>query len=443
MSETTTVMAETTNTLAKQLSTRIKTLIGTAAGLLSGAVMMYVSPLIQTVVKPGKPVANFGADVQGLTANFNNRSAGSTGGWWDFGDGSPLEPVTSKSQTISHAFPRPGNYNVKLTVRNLFGDESDRTIPVQIEQAQSVPPEILSLKAEPVSPGAIAPATFRVVSRTKNADLCIWNYDDDKPLEIVPTGASQQQERFITLRESGGHIIKMAAVHGGQAVEKSAIVYVNEQPDGTLTAQVSVTDRGTRVERAETPVTVPLQFPPQSNASVEPFDKSIPCRPGFDLVEATLVPSQDAHVRNLHLDVDQDKHSARLTGELVREAGSLFRSAPSPTVFVQVTLTQEKRTPATREPLLVTTMLTVPGAVLLPLPALPTEWVDSERQVKLELHEKGNVMWQDAQMPRKTSVKWHDRQLLFSASQLGDQVKIELSEPKNDSKPAGQVPTAN
>src|SRR5262249_46458971 len=72
----------------------LKTFLGTLGGLLSGAVVMYVTPLVDKAVKPAKPIANFKfeADRQSLQVRFENLSTGGQG-WWDFGDGSPLEQV--------------------------------------------------------------------------------------------------------------------------------------------------------------------------------------------------------------------------------------------------------------------------------------------------------------------------------------------------------------
>src|SRR5438552_2023715 len=67
----------------------LKAFYGTLAGVLSGACMMYLSPLLDKVIKPAKPVANFAVDVQGLSVQLHNRSSSKADGWWDFGDGAP------------------------------------------------------------------------------------------------------------------------------------------------------------------------------------------------------------------------------------------------------------------------------------------------------------------------------------------------------------------
>src|SRR6266852_8634344 len=70
----------------------LKAVGGGIGGLVSGAIMMYASPLVDKFVKPPKPVANFEKLIDGTTITFHNRSTGATDGWWDFGDGTALEP---------------------------------------------------------------------------------------------------------------------------------------------------------------------------------------------------------------------------------------------------------------------------------------------------------------------------------------------------------------
>src|SRR4051812_25854088 len=90
----------------------LKAVVGTFAGLLGGSAMMYVSPLVDKVIKPGKPLANFAFEASGLDVTFHNKAAGGDG-YWDFGDGSALEPTTAAAD-LTHKFPKPGTYTVKL-----------------------------------------------------------------------------------------------------------------------------------------------------------------------------------------------------------------------------------------------------------------------------------------------------------------------------------------
>src|SRR5947209_3315073 len=97
-----------------------KTGLTTVFGLVSGACLMYFSGVINYVIKPGKPVANFQSEYQGLTVAFHNRATGASEGWWDFGDGSALQPFVPGAETVTHTYARPGAYTVKLSLRNLF-----------------------------------------------------------------------------------------------------------------------------------------------------------------------------------------------------------------------------------------------------------------------------------------------------------------------------------
>src|SRR5690242_16927654 len=109
-----------------------KGLVTTVFGLVSGAGIMYLSPLIDKVIKPSKPLANFAVQNQGLEVTFQNHSTGGVEGWWDFGDGSALEPYTPDQNQIPHKYEKPGTYTVKLSLRNLIGDENDRTVNVNV-----------------------------------------------------------------------------------------------------------------------------------------------------------------------------------------------------------------------------------------------------------------------------------------------------------------------
>jgi PKD repeat protein len=413
-----------------KISTWLKTLIGTLAGLLSGAFMMYLSPVLDKVVKPSKPVANFALDHQGTTVTFYNRSSGGSEGWWDFGDGSSLEPLVPKQESITHTYAAPGDYIAKLTLRNLLGEESERTVNVQLEGTHSDPPAILSLDAAPISTGAYAPATFRVVSQSKNAKLCVWDYGDDRNLEIS-TESPNNQDRYVVFRKAGGYMVKEAAVNGDQAVEKSTIVYVDEPPPGTIAAIVTIKDHGTRVEKEEDSVPVTAAFPPDVKDSVYQFDRQVPARSGFTITAARFEPINDRGARNLQLKVADDGHAAHFTGELVRDTTLFHRSDPPPTVLVRATLTQERHLADKRPAIPITGTLTVPGSVLLVLPQTPANWIDVRRELRLELHEGDRVAWPESQLPRAVALTLQNRRLLLSATPLGSQVRVELAEDRS------------
>src|SRR5438093_7249889 len=221
----------------------LKTIIGTVTGLFSGAAMMYLTPLVERVVKPAKPLANFAVEQQSLTVTFHNRSNGNEG-WWDFGDGSPLEPVSPQQPSVTHSYTNPGTYTVKMSVRNFVGEENERAVSLQLEASKSTPPTIDMFEINPISPGAYAPATYRVSCKIKNAQLCVWDFGDDRPFQFE-TDVAGNQDRLVTFTKAGGDVIKLAAVNGKEAMQKSEIVYVDEPPRGTLTAILNVSEQAT------------------------------------------------------------------------------------------------------------------------------------------------------------------------------------------------------
>ena len=120
----------------------VKAGVTSVVGLVSGACLMYLTPLVNNVIKPPKPVANFAAQANGLAVEINNRSTGGLQGWWDFGDGTALEPFDPKVDIVKHNYPKPGTYNVKLTLTNLIGEEADRTAAVSLDATAIPQPEI-------------------------------------------------------------------------------------------------------------------------------------------------------------------------------------------------------------------------------------------------------------------------------------------------------------
>jgi PKD repeat protein len=273
-------MAESTEKPEGKKGSWFKAMIGTVAGLMSGAFMMYLSPLLDKVVRPAKPVANFAVDVQGLTVQFHNRSSSRAEGWWDFGDGSPLEPVNAETSTVLHTYAKPGTYTVKLSLRNLLNEENDRSVTINVDSANTDPPAILALEAIPVSGSFYAPATFRLVSKMKNTSLCVWETDPDRPLDIIPDPPAEQ-DRLVTYNEPGGYVVKLVAVNGKQAKEKSIIVQVMEPPTGAVTAVLHVTEQMVKVDKADRRVTLTESFGGNASATSMPINRKIDARLGW------------------------------------------------------------------------------------------------------------------------------------------------------------------
>src|SRR5262245_23776746 len=311
---------------------------------------MYLSPLVDKVIRPAKPVANFSIAHEGLKVTFQNRSAAGTEGWWDFGDGSALEPFSPKQETVTHPYPKPGVYTAKLTLRNLLGEENERSVTVDVQGGAAGPPAIDALQVVPLRPDTYAPATFRVVGKVKNAELCIWSLGDDQPLEISADAGS---DRVVTFKRPGTHVIKLVAVSGKQTAERVETVRVGEPPRGKVMAMLTVSDQGTRVQTLEPQtVNVSVGFPAQQKENVYRFEKPVPLppawalRPEVTVKEAKLLPVTEPSLKNLKLELAADRRSVRLTGELSRATGLLHRNQPPPRAVVPVLLTLQRQTPA-------------------------------------------------------------------------------------------------
>ena len=147
-----------------------------------------------------------------------------------------------------------GEYTVKLTLRNLINEEHERAVIVKAEAPQTDPPSITAFEVVPLSPGAFAPATFRVVARARNAQLFVWDLGDDRPLAIC-SEKDHCPEKLVTFERPGAYVLKLAAVNGTQAAVKSDIVQVNVPPAGAVTAVLNVNDEATRVEATNVPFT--------------------------------------------------------------------------------------------------------------------------------------------------------------------------------------------
>jgi hypothetical protein len=311
--------------------------IGAFLGLLSGALGMYATAVVDRVVKPPKPVANFAVVTDGLTATFQNHASGESG-WWDFGDGSPLEPFDAGQQSVPHTYARPGSYRVTLVVRNFLMEENDRSVPVDLTASpQKLPPEI-ALSVEPIGPKPVAPATFRIKGEVKNAEKVL--VDLGEKLEVASeTGPF---ERLVVFEKPGQFPIQLIGHSGKEAVKKSQIVTVAPPAAGALSVVLRVTETGTRIERRESPMSVAVPLPAKGVARLE---KVVPVMPGYTLVEARLGKVASPAVKNLRIEVAADKKSAKLTGEWTATGDGATRKAGGSDVVIPLTLIQEKAVP--------------------------------------------------------------------------------------------------
>jgi PKD repeat protein len=402
----------------KTILRRIWSLVYTAAGLCSGAALMYVSPLVDRVVKPGKPLANFAAEPDGLTVTFQNRYAGE--GWWDFGDGSPLEPATPDQSSISHTYPAPGKYSIKLLVRNFVGEEHERTVTLDVSavSASSAAPTIASLDAVPISADHSAPATFRLVAQTTGAERCLWDLGPDQPLEAV-TESLGKQERLVTFATPGQHVIQVTALGGDQAVRRAVSVQVDAPRGDTLVARLRVTDRGTRNERRQTNETLPITLPKNARGTIA-IDRRIDAKPGHTIADAKF-GQVDPAFANLKLTPSPDRRSVQVTGTLSPTTAMLQAQTPP---LIPVVLTQERQWNLQRPPSDVTAAVGVPGSTSLPLPPAAA---GGQRALALELRGPSGAGWQVPLPARGSVIEFQGKRYAISATQGDREVRLEVT----------------
>jgi PKD repeat protein len=402
-----------------------KTGLTTVFGLVSGACLMYFSGVINYVIKPSKPLANFETQVNGLKVVFHNRCTGGNDGWWDFGDGAALQPFVADQETVEHVYTRPSSYSVKLSLRNLFGDENERSVNVTVgDAAVAAPPSIDTFEVVPIGAGPCnyAPATFKVVSKVKNADMCVWVPGYEYPVEVI-TDVAGAQERYVTLKQPGYHMLKLAAYANKQVIEKSQVVKVEPQRPDAVMAVLNISHQAVHVAKESRTHHIAVDVPPGAAGSVCQFAKERWAKPGYQILAAGFAkPTLPANVRGAKLEVAPDKLKVRLTGELVRVANTPLKWV------TEVVLTEEQRSPMTTIPLgTVAYPLTIPGTTTLPMPCLQGGWVSTQRSLTLALHDaKEQTLWQCAAMPRTDELTLGGRRYRLTATEAGGQLRIEV-----------------
>lgn len=397
----------------------LKTIVGAIAGIVSGAVIMYLTPVVDKVIKPQKPLANFSVQVSGLQITLLNRSVGGEG-FWDFGDGSALEPATEAAETVTHTYLRPGQYTVKLSIHNYLGDENERTAPVIVKGDGDGQPAILSLEATSLCPHAIAPATFRVVSRAQNVETCVWDFGADKPLEIT-SESPNEQERLVTFPRPGKYNVQLAVLNGKQGQRKSVPVVVDSAPANALMGVISVADQGTRLDvRTET---VPLSLVPDSRS--RPFERSIPVRAGYTVTDARIDGAPPAGVRNIAVLTNGDKSRVTVAGEMT--AAKIPPGGAPSMIVVPVSIRCERSVTESRPTSRNTAPLRAPGTTTLPLAGMPQQWVNSRRAIVLEIFDGSQKPLASLPVPcAGAPITWQGRTYRLKAELAGDQAVVTM-----------------
>ena len=422
----------------------IKAGLTSVVGLLSGAILMYLTPLVNNAIKPAKPVANFASQVDGLNVKFNNRSTGASQGWWDFGDGSALEPFDPKAEMVPHKYDKPGSYSVKLTLQNLIGDESDRTVPVNLDDSPttaSAAPAIGDFQLTALTPGERAPAAYQLKSKVKAGTKCILSYGDDRPLEIVD--ASGSVERLLYFPEMGAYTVRLAAFDGKQLIEQKQTVYVSPNDSADPVAKLVMNCQAVRVERSEHLFHIHCGWQPDIKDSVCPFRKERPADFGCTIVSAELVSTADKNgvVRNPSVTIAPDKSKLILSGDLVKPTGVFVSKTAPPHWLAQVKVVMERRSaPQPYNPGEV--MVTVkPGSTtMIPMQPLDPGLVIVQQDVSLELWDGSRKAWQGSSAVTAAPVTLSNKPCFVTAALQKDGFLLKIDMPSPGPAPISMPP---
>jgi PKD domain len=407
----------------------IKAGITSVVGLLSGAFIMYLTPVVNNAIKPAKPVANFATQASGLAVQFSNRSTGGTQGWWDFGDGSALEPFDPKLETVKHTYPKTGTYSVKLSLASIIGEESDRTATVTLD-ADSVPtPEIALFQLIPLDKNERAPATYRLLSQVKNASFCILSMGDTRRMEVIEGGATL--ERYITYDEMGSFNVRLAVVNGKQLVEQTKTVYVGPGDDSDTMAKLQVVYDAVLVERLPKDWRVYCGWQADLKASVSPFRKEHLAEAGYTIASAELVNKNDnPTARNLKLEIAPDKSKVIVTGELVKPTGRLAPNTPPPHWLAEVKVVMEHRSlPQSINRGDVTMPITLNTAMKIPMQPLGNGWEIVHKQVNLQVWDAGRKVWEGNQAVANASITLNNKVCVMNMTPQSDAMLLRIDAP--------------
>lgn len=408
-----------------KISGWIKALCTSVFGLVSGAALMYLTPLVNNVIKPGKPVPNFAQQVSGLTVTFNNRSTGGTHGWWDFGDGSALEPYEPEKDTITHTYPSRGPYNVKLSLQNLLGEESERTVALNIIDGGAVAngPTIEAFVVQKLS-GDYAPATFKIISSVKNAKLIAWELGDEK----ITTETTLTPEKFVMLNEPGYYNLRLVAFNGDQHTEKSQQVFVGMGDNTKPTATLKVIYDGMQVEQKPDRQMIVLDWDPKQQGATCHVTRELAVAPGWTIADVKYeAPSKDL-VHGLKLEVTPDRTRVRATAEMLKPKTMLTgKSLPPPHCGVRVDLVLVRRSgPVSRAGDPVAFELTTPGSTMLPLPGPPAGLEVQAKRIALEIRDGTQLIWNNPSLPNGATVAVKNRPMRITALEQSGQLRVDV-----------------
>lgn len=329
----------------------LKIVFGSFLGLCTGGVMMYANALFDRVVKPPKPVANFSAGTtDGLTATFQVMASGQSG-WWDFGDGSALEPFDADKTQVSHTYAKGGSYKVGLTVRNFLMEENDRSISVDVAATaatagpNALPPTVKGWKVEAVS-GTQAPATFHVTGELENADEVIWRLGNDKTEHL--TAQAGPIDKYVRIDQPGTQHIVLTALSKTKKDPQVLVhsVDVQAQKSAVYNATLTVTDSAEKVDAVRMTEVVPVPVRDKAGAATKGFSRVITASPNATLRSVELDKAAKPIFRkdSVKVALAADRKTATVTGEWGQTGDALLREAGGSDAMLPLVVVEERVT---------------------------------------------------------------------------------------------------
>ncbi len=399
----------------------IKGVIGGAAGLVSGAALMALTPWVTNAVKPGKPVANFEIKLSGLSVTFNNRSVGGSQARWDFGDGTPLEFVSADQPSITHTYSKPGNFQARLTLVNAVGEESERTVNIEItgQSAEpATPPQVVDLFVRP--PGKVggrvfAPATFQFEATADDAQLFLWDFGDGRGIHLADHNVSHTFDR------PGSYNVTVYAFNGKMKSQMDVGVEVSAPSQDMLSFKMAVTDHGTEVitKNRETTVSKAVQLTGKNDPTT--LTQTLSATPGFEIAGVQKKKSTSKLVENVAWQIAPDKRSVQITGKIGKA-----KAGDSAVLNEQLVLVEQRKEKAQREPVPMAGAVAAGAPTTLALPAVPANWTDVQRQYSFELWHASQLLWKGSQLPHNVPVTIAGQTYTLAAMPKGEQVQVTL-----------------
>ncbi|OWK35095.1 hypothetical protein FRUB_09937 [Fimbriiglobus ruber] len=389
---------------------------------------MYTTAIVNQVAKPSQPVANFAVTTDGLDMTCQNQATGESG-WWDFGDGAPLEPFDPAQPSVAHKFAKPGNYSVKLTVRNFLMEENSRSVPVDLTPA-ALPPSITGLTVESIGgPKPVAPAAFRIKGEVKNAESIILDLGDKVEVN-TETGPF---ERLVVFEKPGEYPIQVIATTGKTVTNQRRAVTVSPSAEGIISVILRVNGTGHRHDRHEH-----LSTPVLTHAAgAKMVERVVAAKPGHVILEAKVGKVTSQSVSNLKTEVAPDHKSVKISADWT--GPSTTGNAPGGgDVMVPLLLVEEREKPATEAAQPETASAVFPGAnsnVILALPPQPHGMSEFQRKIALEIRQARAagqstlfVNEPDVKFPWTKTIDGPGFALTFNATLVGEHVQILLTQ---------------